>query len=519
MDNATLSPDGHAVAFVSPVGGVEQVFLMLTSGGEALQLTHDEGEKVVNSFSPDSKQVYYGRSLGRPEVWAVPTLGGNPWRVANALSLVASPDGNFIFYTKPGTSQIYRAGKSGLNEELLYQSSEAGLFMTPVLLFPGGKDLLAYGTRGRATDFNLYKVSITQHQAVDLGRVSSASLFDFAWDVPGESVLFSRKENGLQNLWSYNLNDRKLSQATFGPGPDYNPMPDAATQNVYFINGRSSAFLTAYHVHSKASIDIESQVATQPLISHDGKHVMYVTIPSGGKSELWVSDIDGGHKVKAATGELLGTGAWAPDNVHLSFSEQTSEGVTHGFIVAADGSGLREIPSLGTTFYDAAWAPDQKSLYISAGVYETSIAVWKAGPDGLNPEKLAEGCGYVSDVDPTGRYLLSIQRSGDSAGIYEVTIADGKCTPLLPGAVTESGFFAQDGKSFLFAATSHGQVTIFRQAWKAGKITGTPQVAVEIPFTFPLDYEGNAYDVSRDLSTIVYARPGGHADLYFLSRK
>jgi hypothetical protein len=30
---------------------------------------------------------------------------------------------------------------------------------------------------------------------------------------------------------------------------------------------------------------------------------------------------------------------------------------------------------------------------------------------------------------------------------------------------------------------------------------------------------GNAADFSRDLSTIVYARPGGHADLYLLSQK
>jgi hypothetical protein len=43
---------------------------------------------------------------------------------------------------------------------------------------------------------------------------------------------------------------------------------------------------------------------------------------------------------------------------------------------------------------------------------------------------------------------------------------------------------------------------------------------VKTPFTFPLTYgTGNAYDFSRDLSTIVYARPGGHADLYLLSQK
>ena len=76
MNNASLSPDGHAVAFVSPVSGIEQVFLMLTSGAEPLQLTNDEGDKEVDTFSSDGKEIYYVRSFGRDEVWAVPTLGG-----------------------------------------------------------------------------------------------------------------------------------------------------------------------------------------------------------------------------------------------------------------------------------------------------------------------------------------------------------------------------------------------------------------------------------------------------------
>ncbi len=54
---------------------------------------------------------------------------------------------------------------------------------------------------------------------------------------------------------------------------------------------------------------------------------------------------------------------------------------------------------------------------------------------------------------------------------------------------------------------------------KTVKLIGAPQVALKVPFAFPLFHSGNAYDFSRDLSTIVYARPGGHADLYLLSQK
>jgi len=120
MNFARLSPDGHAVAFASPVSGINQIFLMLTSGGEPLQLTNDERDKFVDDFSPDGKEVYYG-SIGPDEVWAVPTLGGSPRHVAFANFVLPSPDGT-LFYVKSDNPAIFRMGKSGLNEELLLRA-------------------------------------------------------------------------------------------------------------------------------------------------------------------------------------------------------------------------------------------------------------------------------------------------------------------------------------------------------------------------------------------------------------
>jgi hypothetical protein len=44
-----------------------------------------------------------------------------------------------------------------------------------------------------------------------------------------------------------------------------------------------------------------------------------------------------------------------------------------------------------------------------------------------------------------------------------------------------------------------------------------PEVGLKLPFAFPLAYRGNACNFSRDLSIIVYARPGGQADVCLLS--
>jgi hypothetical protein len=76
-------------------------------------------------------------------------------------------------------------------------------------------------------------------------------------------------------------------------------------------------------------------------------------------------------------------------------------------------------------------------------------------------------------------------------------------TPLLPGVVTFSILFTRDGKSFLYAIPSRHDVTIYRQNWQAGQLIGQPQVALRLPFAFPLVSGGNAYDITRDLSTVV----------------
>jgi Tol biopolymer transport system component len=521
---AKLSPDGRTVAFGSPVGGVSQVFVMLASGGEPLQLIRDEGDKYVDGFSLDGNEIYYGRTLGRDEEWAVPTLGGTSRRVASGHHLVPSPDGSSFFYLKSLGRAVFRASRSGLNEETVYTFDNPPLMPLSILPFPDGSDLLvASWAQYRDQEFHLHKVNVASRSAVDLGAVSVnrsisiPSRPDTVWEEPGMTVLFSRTVKGLTNLWRYNLADRSLTQVTFGPGPDYCPMPNPAGRGIYYVNGRASGFLTAYHVHSKESVDIVAEATSQPIIAPDGKRVMYIKNLGGSQTELWVSDLGGGNRIRLASSGSLNTGDWSPDSSQLSFEDDTG-GESKGYIVGADGRGLHQIGKVEGSLADIIWSGDGKSLYIStinAGV-GSKLTVWKANSDGSNVARFAEGC-FGLDAAPDGQYLIGSSPFGDEVGICEISIADRKCVPLLPGVVTFYVRFARDGKSFLYPVVTHAEVTFYRQAWRDGKIVGKPEVALKLPFAFHLTYQGNACDFSRDLSTIVYARPGGQAEVYLLS--
>jgi hypothetical protein len=94
---------------------------------------------------------------------------------------------------------------------------------------------------------------------------------------------------------------------------------------------------------------------------------------------------------------------------------------------------------------------------------------------------------------------------------------DHTCSLVVPGIVTFIAKFSSDNRSFVYTANAHGQSTLYRQRWRDGALLGPPKPVLNFPFSLREDYGGNAYDISNDLSIIVYARPGGHDDLYFLA--
>ncbi|HXY07842.1 MAG TPA: protein kinase [Terriglobales bacterium] len=521
MNDAVLAPDGHTVAFTSPVADVDQVFVMLASGGEPLQLTNDSVNKTVDSFSPDGTQIYYSlTSVGR-EVRSVPTLGGPSTTVLTGSQLTPSPDGNSFYFINRDDA-VSRRSKVGLAEEMIFHPAE-GVVPLAILPFPDGKNLLISTGNDNvlgSTSLTLYRVEVTTHAAEKIGELSGSPT-GLVWGDVGKTVLCSRTVNDVTNLWEYRLADGKLRQVTFGAGPDLSPMVVPAAKGIYFVNGRRAGALTVYHPQTKQSLDLVNEEATQPAISWDGRHVMYITLSGNAQQgDLWVSDIDGNNRVKLASGTELITVTFSSDSSKAVFTERDG-GTIKAFVIGIDGTGLRPISWSGLSGGYGAPSPDAKSFYLGGQETDLSkLTIWKVALDGSGIEKLVDNCGAVWDTSPDGKYLLSSLNQGtQSIGVSEFAIADHKCTPILPELNTLVVRFSSDGKAILYLVASRGETTIYRQPWHDGKLSGPAQAAVKLPFAFRLGYSGNAYDFSKDLSTVIYARPSGHADLYLLSQR
>jgi len=493
---------------------------MLTSGGDPLQLTSDPGQKLVDSFSTDGTQIYYRKGFASGEVWAVPTLGGGANRLVSGGLLIPSSDGNSVYFTRNSQRGIFRANKSGMSEELLYTWDANAWPPRRLLAYPEGKRLLVLTTNPTSAleMFHIYSFDLTAKTAQDLG--DAPGLPDqTVWSEPGKSILLVRTVNGLTNLWKYDLADKTFTQISFGPGPDIAGMPDPAGRGMFMVHGKDADILTVYNARTKETKDLAGENATQPALSHDARKVMYITNPSRDRTELWVADTDGNSKRKLAEATGIATGNWSRDDRFLAFSADEPGKVTKAYLVAPDGSGLRTLTWSGAELQAVIVGADSETVFLNAFEKGIGSTIWMESAEGSAPEKLVERCGFAFDVAPGGGYLFAINNAPEKKGIYEVSLADRKCTLLVPGVSTFGLAVANDGKSILYAVPSQRDVTIYRQNWQPGKAIGQPQVMLKLPFSFPLVSGGNAYDFSRDLSTVAYVRPGGQPELYFLGEK
>jgi Tol biopolymer transport system component len=306
-----------------------------------------------------------------------------------------------------------------------------------------------------------------------------------------------------------------MTQITFGSGPDFSPMPDPSGKGIYYVNGKATGSLISYNVKTGVTSEISSDLPSQPIVSPDGKRVVYIrTIDPNKALELWVSDIDGKNAVKIASATRMGTGFWSPDSSRITFfaSEKQDERY-RGYIADATGSNVIQIADIPANIGNISWSADAKSLYVSGVASRTMV--WRMNADGTNPVKFADDF-YAMEATPDGKYLLGVVLAGKDSGIFQVSTADGKRTALIPGISTFMVRMAPDQKGFVYSIPGRNEIVFYRQEWADGKCIGEPEVAVKVPFTFPLQFRGNAYDFSPDLSTIVYARPAGQADLYLL---
>ncbi len=140
-----------------------------------------------------------------------------------------------------------------------------------------------------------------------------------------------------------------------------------------------------------------------PHWSPDGKRVVFCNgfnSKREGGEEIYVVDIDGANprRLTNRPGEDS-LPRWSPDGKWIAFNG-VSEGKTQVFIMAADGSGLRQV-TFSFVNYSPAWSPDGKALAYTS-IRDNNTDLFRLTLDGGEPIRLTDHPGKDSGADWLG---------------------------------------------------------------------------------------------------------------------
>lgn len=290
-------------------------------GGMSFVQYTREDEKVVG---PVIRESYYTKKL---QWYAAPFISISP--DGEKLAYVAKSNDYFNLYIKNisgGRATIQRT----FNRNILDMSFS-----------PDGEKIAFTEQRGSVK--NIYMINATSGAAVQQVTATNTDEIGPQFTKNGESIYYTKEENGRFYIWNINLKTSLLTQFSEGFTPNLTPGNGSLviTRNSKDGEGRGEIWMIDLKIGTETLILNHPEIGySSPAIHPDGKVICVV-----------------GSTEKSDT---------RPQNLDI-------------YLVNTDGTNLRQITFHGGHDVSPQWSPDGKSLFFISqrGNEKGNFNVWK----------------------------------------------------------------------------------------------------------------------------------------------
>jgi tricorn protease len=433
-----VSPDGKWVAFSSNQFGNNDVYVMPLTGGDIKQLTYHDANDAVDSWSWDSKSIYFTSSrYNQFSEYKVDKTGGTPVRLF----------GNY-FNTIHG---VFEHPKTG---ELFFSDTWESYLFPQRKRYKGvyNPDIQSYNT----------KTKVYKQYTNWIGKDFWATL-----DQKGNIYFVSDEANEEYNLYTF-VNNKKTALTNFTTSIK-RPFVSANGEKVVFEKDYQ---LYIYDVTSKKTQKLNLTISRNDVlpkqqefdvkgrvealdVSADGKKFAFVS-----RGELFVSDVEGKFvkQIERGNGERVTEVKWLSDNRSVIFN-QTLGGFTNWYTIAADGTGIEKQITNET----------QSNRLLTVNKAHT-MGVYLSGREEVKLIDLktltiktiakAEVWGFENTepfLSPNGEYVVYNAHRNFEQDIFVYNIKTEKILNLTNSGVSEAEpFWSPDGK-YIYFTTSRTQ--------------------------------------------------------------
>jgi Tol biopolymer transport system component len=363
-----FSPDGQWIAFISDREGSENVWIMHPDGSEPKQVSKDPNNDFASpSWSADGKYIFVSKAgfgITTYEIWMYHVNGGTGIQITkakptpttprkerpNAMGVMASPDGKYLYYAMrkgpfsynaqfPLWSIMRRDRKTGDEDTIIEQFESA---FRP-MLSPDGTKILYVTRYETESELRLRNLQTGDDRWVryPVTRDDQESLFSrdifpgYAFLPDGNEIVYNQDgkirrlnlSTGAESIIPFTA---KVSR-DIGPKLDFPQKVEQGPVKVRLIqgptespDGKKLAFSAMTHLYTFDLPNGKPQRVTsgnahefQPAWSPDGQSIAYVTWSSEG-GQLWKVSAGGGppQQLSRSLG-VYSNPAWSPDGTKI----------------------------------------------------------------------------------------------------------------------------------------------------------------------------------------------------------
>lgn len=477
LSQPTLTPDGNTVIFTYE----GDLWKAIVPNGEATRLTAMQGYETSPKVSPDGKWLAFtGRQTGNAEIYIMPLSGGDikqlTWHSSNDEVNSWSWDSKTIYFTSGRLGNIsgFKIGIEGGTPKVLF-GDYFFLYDHNIFEHPGDGEIFFNDTWESSNqvqrkrykgpfnpDIQSYNIKTKQYKRYTdwKGKDFGATL-----DKQGDIYFISDEGNDQYNLYTF-INGKKTSLTQF-PSSIKNASVNANGGKVVFEKDYQ---LWLYDVASKKAnklnisilrnnnilpaekdFDVKNDISAFD-ISPDGKKLVFVA-----RGELFVSDVEGKfiNKIERGSTERVSEVKWLKDNKTILFN-QTLHGYENWYTIAADGSaGLKQITADEKSNRNISVDKDRtKAVYLS-GRNEVCIIDLKT----LQPKTIVhdEIWGFQNSspqFSPNGDYIVFTAYRNFEQDIMIYNTKTNKTIDLTKTGISEaSPAWSPDGKYIYFISS------------------------------------------------------------------
>ena len=378
----SLSPDGRMVVYAGAAAGNLDIYSQRVGGENSINLTKDSAaDDSQPAFAPDGERIAFRSEREGGGIFIMGATGESVRRVTDfGYHPAWSPDGlQFLCVTQSVSDPAFRFTTSQLwavmiatGEKRLISESDA----VQPSWSPNGHRIAYWGPAASTGSGDIWTIPAAGGQAVAVTTEPSID-WNPVWAPDGRHLYFSSDRGGSMNLWRVLIDER--SGRPLGRAEPVTTGVGASSQHVTLSSdGRRIAYVTLVQTMNLQKVAFDpstetvrgalesitrgSRAVAQPHPAPDGELLAFNS--SGQQEDIFVVQADGGGLRQLTDDSFQDRAArWSPDGQRVAFYSDRS-GKYEIWVINRDGSGLEQLTRSPGAHYPV-WSPDGRRMAYS----------------------------------------------------------------------------------------------------------------------------------------------------------